>query len=306
MANASATPKTPRRRRRVTFLARTCHRLLRLLATHRLRRGGHGLNSISAGDDSPPSGQPPRGRDAEEAEATQACGGGATAARGATRRRRRRRHRGGGGGRGGEVLGAAAQPLLPLRPRAFELTRRAGTPPPQEPIAAAQAARAPPGSLVLDAFAGVGGNSIQGCYVVAVEIDPRKVELAAHNARIYGVDDMIEFVVADFFHLAPSLKADLGFLLPPWGGPSYSQAQVYSLDMLKPRDGFTIFQAAQEISPNIIMFLPRNVDLSQVEQLSWLSSPPLDFVSEENYIEHRFKGITAYFGGLAQEVLKQG
>jgi 23S rRNA G2445 N2-methylase RlmL len=42
--------------------------------------------------------------------------------------------------------------------------------------------------------------------VVAVEIDPRKVELAAHNARIYGVDDMIEFVVADFFHLAPSLK----------------------------------------------------------------------------------------------------
>jgi trimethylguanosine synthase len=42
--------------------------------------------------------------------------------------------------------------------------------------------------------------------VVAVEIDPRKVELARHNARIYGVEDMIEFVVGDFFRLAPSLK----------------------------------------------------------------------------------------------------
>ncbi|KAL5225630.1 hypothetical protein ABZP36_012269 [Zizania latifolia] len=187
-----------------------------------------------------------------------------------------------------------------------------------EAIAAAQASYAPPASVVIDAFAGVGGNSIQfaarhpptprhfqGCYVVAVEIDPRKVELAAHNARIYGVEDRIEFVLGDFFHLAPSLKADLVFLSPPWGGPSYKKAKVYSLDMLKPKDGYAIFQAAQEISPNIIMFLPRNVDMRQVEELSWLSSPPLDFVSEENYIQYRFKGITAYFGGMAREVQKQ-
>lgn len=36
-------------------------------------------------------------------------------------------------------------------------------------------------------------------------------------------------------------QADLVFLSPPWGGPSYSQAQVYSLDMLKPRDGYVVF-----------------------------------------------------------------
>ncbi|XP_037459231.1 trimethylguanosine synthase-like [Triticum dicoccoides] len=173
-----------------------------------------------------------------------------------------------------------------------------------EAIAAAQAARAAPAGLVLDAFAGVGGNSIQfaarGCYVVAVEMDPRKVELARHNARIYGVEDMIEFVVGDFFHLAPYLKADLVFLSPPWGGPSYNQTPVYTLDMLKPKDGHAIFQAAQKIAPNIIMFLPRNVDISQVEELSWLSSPPLDFESEESYVQHRFKGITAYFGDVAR------
>ncbi|KAG2604711.1 hypothetical protein PVAP13_4NG139965 [Panicum virgatum] len=150
-----------------------------------------------------------------------------------------------------------------------------------EAIAASQAARAAPGDLVVDAFAGCGANSIQfaarGCFVVAVEIDPRKVELAAHNARVYGVEDRIQFVVGDFFRLAPFLKADLVFLSPPWGGPSYIHAPVYTLDMLKPKDGYTTFQAAQKIAPNVIMFLPRTVDISQVEELSWLSSPALDF-----------------------------
>ncbi|PUZ61870.1 hypothetical protein GQ55_4G312400 [Panicum hallii var. hallii] len=173
-----------------------------------------------------------------------------------------------------------------------------------EAVAASQAARAAPGDLVVDAFAGCGGNSIQfaarGCYVVAVEIDPRKVELAAHNARVYGVEDRIEFVVGDFFRLAPFLKADLVFLSPPWGGPAYIHAPIYTLDMLKPKDGYTTFQAAQKIAPNAIMFLPRTVDISQVEELSWLSCPPLDFESEENYIHHRLKGITAYFGRTAR------
>jgi hypothetical protein len=40
---------------------------------------------------------------------------------------------------------------------------------------------------------------------------------------------------------------------------------------------YTLFQAAQKIARNIIMFLPRNVDIVQVEELSWLCSPPLDF-----------------------------
>ncbi|XP_026407013.1 trimethylguanosine synthase-like isoform X2 [Papaver somniferum] len=62
---------------------------------------------------------------------------------------------------------------------------------------------------------------------------------------------------------------------------------------------YSIFQAAQKITPNIVMFLPRNVNLHQVEELSWLSSPPLNLQIEENYVEGRLKGITAYFGDTA-------
>ncbi|XP_073010794.1 uncharacterized protein [Typha latifolia] len=172
-----------------------------------------------------------------------------------------------------------------------------------EAIAAAHAARAAATDLVVDCFAGVGGNAIQfaarGCYVVAVEIDPWKVRCAVRNAKIYGVEDRIDFVVGDFFLLAPFLKGDVVFISPPWGGPSYSKVKSFTLDMLKPKDGFSIFQVAQRITPNIIMFLPRNVDINQVEELSWLSSPPLSVEIEENYIKGRLKGVTAYFGNIA-------
>ena len=40
---------------------------------------------------------------------------------------------------------------------------------------------------------------------------------------------------------------------------------------------YATFRAAQKIAPNIVMFLPRTVDVTQVEELSWLSCPPLDF-----------------------------
>ncbi|KAF7094177.1 hypothetical protein CFC21_096512 [Triticum aestivum] len=167
-----------------------------------------------------------------------------------------------------------------------------------EAIATVQYTCSVPVGLVVDTFARVGGNSIQfaarGCYVVTVEIDPWKVDLVRHNARIYGLEHLIEFVVGDFFHLAPYLKQDLVFLSPPWRGPLYNKTPMYTLDMLLPKDVLAIFQAAQKMAPNIIMFLPRNVDIGQVEELSWLSSPPLDFESEESYEQQRFKGITAY------------
>ncbi|XP_020523795.1 trimethylguanosine synthase isoform X2 [Amborella trichopoda] len=173
--------------------------------------------------------------------------------------------------------------------------------------------------LVIDCFSGVGGNAIQFahllkvamlcfsvpmllqwcCHVIAIDINARKVGYSLNNARIYGVEDYIDFIIGDFFLLAPLLKADVLFLSPPWGGPSYIAAEKFSLQMLKPKDGYSLFQVAQKTTPNIIMFLPRNVDVNQVEELSWLSSPPLEVEIEENYVKGKLKGITAYFGDIA-------
>lgn len=42
--------------------------------------------------------------------------------------------------------------------------------------------------------------------MIAIDIDPKKIDYAHHNAAIYGVDDRIDFIKGDFFDLAPKLK----------------------------------------------------------------------------------------------------
>lgn len=177
-----------------------------------------------------------------------------------------------------------------------------------EEVAAGQARRCAGAGIVIDAFAGVGGNAIQFAkmchHVVAIDKDPNKVALAFHNAKIYGVEDYIDFIVGDFLQLAPLLKGDIVFLSPPWGGPSYKEKESFTLDLLKPKDGYSLFQVAQAITRNIIMYLPRNVDVSQACELSWLSSPPLDVKIEENFVRGNSKGISVYFGDFAFGSLK--
>ncbi|GMN35147.1 hypothetical protein TIFTF001_005121 [Ficus carica] len=147
-----------------------------------------------------------------------------------------------------------------------------------EPLARHHAIRCGSGTIV-DSFTGVGGNAIQFAqrckHVIAVDIDPMKIEYAHHNATIYGVNDRIDFVNGDFFLLAPRLRADTVFLSPPWGGPDYTKVETYDIKtMLKPHDGYFLFNTAKKIAPIVILFLPRNVDLNQLAELSLLSSPP--------------------------------
>ena len=64
--------------------------------------------------------------------------------------------------------------------------------------------------VIVDGFCGVGGNAIQFAFtcerVIAIDIDPTKIELARHNAAVYGVADRIEFIVGDFFKVVPTLQ----------------------------------------------------------------------------------------------------
>lgn len=101
--------------------------------------------------------------------------------------------------------------------------------------------------------------------VIAIDIDPNKIELAKNNAEVYGVSHKIDFILGDFFQLAPSLKADAVFLSPPWGGMTYSSQKVYDLEeMLQPAGFSVLFAAAEKISKNIAAFLPKNSDTATV------------------------------------------
>ncbi|XP_078396606.1 trimethylguanosine synthase isoform X4 [Cetorhinus maximus] len=153
--------------------------------------------------------------------------------------------------------------------------------------------------IIVDAFCGVGGNSIQfalaGKRVIAVDIDPVKIDLAQNNARVYGVSEQIEFIVGDFMLLASDLKADAVFLSPPWGGPDYVNAKIFDLKTMMFHITSEIFALSQKITPNIIYFLPRNADIEQVASLAGAGGR---VEIEQNFLNNKLKTITAYFGDL--------
>ena len=156
------------------------------------------------------------------------------------------------------------------------------------------------GDVVVDAFCGVGGNAIQFAFtcehVIAIDIDPVRLECARHNASVYGVEERISFVLGDFFQLAPSLKADVVFLSPPWGGPDYINTKVFDIEtMIMPVSGSEMFRYASMISKNIAFFLPRNVD---VEQVVSLVQPGCKVEIEKNLLNNKLKTIMAYYGDL--------
>ncbi|KAL0360838.1 UNVERIFIED_CONTAM: Trimethylguanosine synthase [Sesamum radiatum] len=142
----------------------------------------------------------------------------------------------------------------------------------------------------------VHGNQKRSKHVIAIDIDPKKIDYARHNAAIYGVEDNIDFVKGDSFSLAPTLKADTVFMSPPWGGPDYSKVKRFDIStMLKPHDGQFLFDAGKRIAPKIVMFLPRNVDINQLAELSLSATPPWSLEVERNFLNGKLKAVTAYF-----------
>jgi trimethylguanosine synthase len=100
---------------------------------------------------------------------------------------------------------------------------------------------APPNrSIIIDAFCGVGGNTIAFALsgkwkrVYGIEKDAATLACAKHNAEIYGVSDKITWFHGDCFEIlgamdgrtektVDALKAIAGqfgviFASPPWGG----------------------------------------------------------------------------------------
>eukprot|EP01105_Mastigella_eilhardi_P005880 TRINITY_DN17569_c0_g1_i1.p1 TRINITY_DN17569_c0_g1~~TRINITY_DN17569_c0_g1_i1.p1 ORF type:complete len:420 (+),score=134.12 TRINITY_DN17569_c0_g1_i1:69-1328(+) len=151
--------------------------------------------------------------------------------------------------------------------------------------------------VIVDGFCGVGGNTIHFAstcgHVIAVDLDPAKVEMARHNCEVYGVANNVDFIVGDFRKVIPTLKGvDAVFLSPPWGGPDYISSEVFDLHRMRP-DGIELFHMAKQLSPNVAYFLPRNADL---QQLLSLGEDTVEI--EQHYINDKLKAVTAFFGNL--------
>lgn len=173
--------------------------------------------------------------------------------------------------------------------------------------------------VVIDAFAGVGGNAIQLALrdsrtrVIAVDCDAARLDLARHNAAVYGVADRIEFLCADFVRLldddadwprlAPHEALTAVFLSPPWGGPAAVLGQ-FSLDSIPLHGGHRfrdVFRRVRSrLSRNIALFLPRTVHAAELVALAGTGNVA---ELESHRLSHKLKAVTVYFGALVDREL---
>lgn len=173
-----------------------------------------------------------------------------------------------------------------------------------EPIAAHIAKRCTVMGLSLiiwDPFGGLGGNAIQfalhGHHVICSDISAERLTMAQHNAKIYGVEDFIDFVHGDFFKLAGTVKADLVFLSPPWGGPAYLQSPSFDVGTMMDIDGQLVLDMALQAARSIIYFLPKNSSIESIAGLFKNKSSKI-FEVEENSLDGRLKSVSVYYGPL--------
>ena len=161
-----------------------------------------------------------------------------------------------------------------------------------EKIALAIAARCRPTDVVVDAFCGCGGNAIalaRRCrHVIAIDIDAAKVEKARRNARIYGV--AVDFVVGDALVLLKTLRADVCFLSPPWGGPGYDEDFRLEAIDVQGVDGFGLLRLAAACAPRVAYYLPRTLSVEEAARLA-----PIVEV-ESQYLNDKLKAKTVYIG----------
>ena len=124
------------------------------------------------------------------------------------------------------------------------------------------------GKVIVDAFCGCGGNTIQfslyGKHVYAVDINHNKIDLCKNNTRVYGCKNNIDFICSDFLKINDGIKADVVFLSPPWGGTEYKSEQSYSLkDWIEPNI-YDIIKVSKKISKNLMFYLPRNTNIEEL------------------------------------------
>ena len=153
---------------------------------------------------------------------------------------------------------------------------------------------------VVDPFCGTGGNIIQFAFtcghVTAIDIDPYKLECARNNARIYGVEGKIDFILGDALTILPLLYGlvDAVFLGPPWGGPEYIRKPVYNIEEMGRFNGLEILDIARSVTPNVVFLLPKTIDPNQLLMCCGAGS----FEIEQNFLNSELKTVTAYFGTL--------
>lgn len=132
--------------------------------------------------------------------------------------------------------------------------------------AAYASAKLLPGGTVLDGFCGSGGSAIAfaraGKQVISLDLEPSRLAMAQHNARVYGLEDRIRFIQGDVFKLLHRLEFDCVYLDPPWGAIDAWERPRFGLtDFTPPVDKLVASMLSR--APHVLISVPPNFDFAE-------------------------------------------
>ena len=136
---------------------------------------------------------------------------------------------------------------------------------------------------VIDAFCGAGGNTIQFSrfckQIKSIDIDSVKIDYCKNNMKIYeeyynennsitnNNTNNVELIQSDFLNTNIDTNYDHIFLSPPWGGTNYINKTKYLMKENITPDIDKILAKASILAKNIVLYLPRNIDLYELFDL---------------------------------------
>jgi hypothetical protein len=95
-------------------------------------------------------------------------------------------------------------------------------------------------------------------------------------------------------------KFDLMLLSPPWGGLDYSRGQYDLRTMIACGDGIELAVKAYARCKNIVMLVPRNTSLEQIQEMQSLLGDDCPCLVERIHIYSKLKMVAVYFGAMFQ------
>lgn len=124
-----------------------------------------------------------------------------------------------------------------------------------------------PGDLTItDTNANIGGNTLAFSFafkkINSIEINSTLSEGLVNNCKLYKCNN-IDFFNNDCLEIVPTLKQDVLFFDPPWGGPSYKNHEKLEL-FLNNKNIFDIIKdwKEQNLARMYVLKIPFNFDIN--------------------------------------------
>ncbi len=127
--------------------------------------------------------------------------------------------------------------------------------------------------------------------VYGIDINPRRIKDAKHNAKTYGVEDNTKFMVGDVLdeRLLSSITAEVAILDPDWSIKGNDKsAHALDIDDMQPSMRQMILLTRRRVTSDIIARVPKHVTLETLAEFG-------PYELENIYIDNKLKFKVAYF-----------